>query len=511
MAPPQSQQQQQEQRQEQQEEEEQGEQQRKRDQAQQREQQQERQDLEQGQQAEVGPPDTEMGDDLHETGAQHRNDNGGNADATAAGGSGSEEGDEDPAPAGLQSSGGARSRPAVQPLASFAPRGGQDCDGGEPPSQYQGQAQQASGRGRQRGGSPPMGTRCEDGGDDDDVIEISDDDGSGRRPGSKRRKGLAGAAAGEAERQEGGEDEAGEEDEQQRQQQSGGAADDVGIGEGVAADRRGGGPHAPVIVGTLSYSMAQLLADVEVRKRRLARQREQRQQLQQAQAQQQQQEAAPGGAAPGDSDGGAGLFDAIDGAAAEEVAPPRAAADCEAEHAAATEELARVFDKSDFGRMAPVGQFNLGFIIGRLGRDLFIVDQHAADEKSTFERLQASLVLNKQPLLQPKRLPNLNPLDFQVIRDHLEVFERSGFQFAEVLPDGRSHRPLRAAAGGAGAGRTEGDGDRDGGAGGGGGGDLLLSAVPYSKGVQFGEDEVAEMVEALAAGEGRREAVRPNK
>jgi hypothetical protein len=35
--------------------------------------------------------------------------------------------------------------------------------------------------------------------------------------------------------------------------------------------------------------------------------------------------------------------------------------------------------------------------------------------------------------------------------------------------------------------------------------------VPYSKGVQFGEDEVAEMVEALAAGEGRREAVRPNK
>jgi hypothetical protein len=26
-------------------------------------------------------------------------------------------------------------------------------------------------------------------------------------------------------------------------------------------------------------------------------------------------------------------------------------------------------------------------------------------------------VLNKQPLLQPKRLPNLNPLDFQVRAD----------------------------------------------------------------------------------------------
>lgn len=86
-----------------------------------------------------------------------------------------------------------------------------------------------------------------------------------------------------------------------------------------------------------------------------------------------------------------------------------------------------------------------------------------------------------------------------MIRDHLEVFERSGFQFAEALPDGRGTRPLRASSG-----------DVTGG-GGGGGGDLLLSAVPYSKGVTFGEAEVAEMVEALAAGEGRREAVRPAK
>jgi DNA mismatch repair protein PMS2 len=38
--------------------------------------------------------------------------------------------------------------------------------------------------------------------------------------------------------------------------------------------------------------------------------------------------------------------------------------------------------------MAAVGQFNLGFIIARLGADLFIVDQHASDEKANFERLQ---------------------------------------------------------------------------------------------------------------------------
>jgi DNA mismatch repair protein PMS2 len=55
----------------------------------------------------------------------------------------------------------------------------------------------------------------------------------------------------------------------------------------------------------------------------------------------------------------------------------------------AERELERVFCKADFAAMRPAGQFNLGFIIARLGRDLFIVDQHASDEKSTFERLQA--------------------------------------------------------------------------------------------------------------------------
>lgn len=42
------------------------------------------------------------------------------------------------------------------------------------------------------------------------------------------------------------------------------------------------------------------------------------------------------------------------------------------------QELDRVFDKLDFSRMDILGQFNLGFIIARLGRDLFIIDQHAS-------------------------------------------------------------------------------------------------------------------------------------
>lgn len=44
----------------------------------------------------------------------------------------------------------------------------------------------------------------------------------------------------------------------------------------------------------------------------------------------------------------------------------------------AEQELQRVFSKSDFVRMEVLGQFNLGFILARLGQDLFIVDQHAS-------------------------------------------------------------------------------------------------------------------------------------
>ena len=53
-------------------------------------------------------------------------------------------------------------------------------------------------------------------------------------------------------------------------------------------------------------------------------------------------------------------------------------------------ELRRVLPRESFQRMEPLGQFNLGFLICRSGADLFIVDQHAADEKHRFETLQAS-------------------------------------------------------------------------------------------------------------------------
>lgn len=49
--------------------------------------------------------------------------------------------------------------------------------------------------------------------------------------------------------------------------------------------------------------------------------------------------------------------------------------------------------------MKVIGQFNLGFIISKLDQDLFIVDQHATDEKYNFEKLEKETKLQHQPLV----------------------------------------------------------------------------------------------------------------
>lgn len=50
--------------------------------------------------------------------------------------------------------------------------------------------------------------------------------------------------------------------------------------------------------------------------------------------------------------------------------------------------------------MRVVGQFNLGFMICLLGSDLFILDQHACDEKYNFEVLQKTTTIHQQPLVR---------------------------------------------------------------------------------------------------------------
>jgi DNA mismatch repair protein PMS2 len=101
------------------------------------------------------------------------------------------------------------------------------------------------------------------------------------------------------------------------------------------------------------------------------------------------------------------------------------AADSDAE---CTRELERVFRKSFFAQMQIVGQFNLGFIIARLGKDVFIVDQHATDEKFNYERLAATTVLQTQALIAPRRL-ELTPQEEDIVIDNVALFSLNGFQF----------------------------------------------------------------------------------
>lgn len=94
----------------------------------------------------------------------------------------------------------------------------------------------------------------------------------------------------------------------------------------------------------------------------------------------------------------------------------------------AENELKTEISKKDFVRMEIIGQFNLGFIIVKLDEDLFIVDQHATDEKYNFETLQKTTVLQYQPLVVPQDL-DMTAVNELIVIDNLKVFEDNGFRF----------------------------------------------------------------------------------
>jgi len=78
--------------------------------------------------------------------------------------------------------------------------------------------------------------------------------------------------------------------------------------------------------------------------------------------------------------------------------------------------------------MEIIGQFNLGFIITRLENDLFIIDQHATDEKFRFEKLSNETKLKTQKLIVPKPL-NFSALSETILIEHQKMFEDNGFTF----------------------------------------------------------------------------------
>ncbi|XP_067162721.1 mismatch repair endonuclease PMS2 isoform X2 [Apteryx mantelli] len=98
------------------------------------------------------------------------------------------------------------------------------------------------------------------------------------------------------------------------------------------------------------------------------------------------------------------------------------------ENKVAEDELRREISKEMFAKMEIIGQFNLGFIIAKLNSDLFIIDQHATDEKYNFEMLQQHTVLQGQKLIVPQNL-NLTAVNETVLIENLEIFRKNGFDF----------------------------------------------------------------------------------
>ncbi|NXJ08346.1 PMS2 endonuclease, partial [Odontophorus gujanensis] len=98
------------------------------------------------------------------------------------------------------------------------------------------------------------------------------------------------------------------------------------------------------------------------------------------------------------------------------------------ENKVAEDELRKEISKEMFAKMEIIGQFNLGFIIAKLNSDLFIIDQHATDEKYNFEMLQQHTVLQGQKLIVPQNL-NLTAVNETILIENLEIFRKNGFDF----------------------------------------------------------------------------------
>eukprot|EP00090_Calanus_glacialis_P021334 TRINITY_DN32913_c0_g1_i1.p1 TRINITY_DN32913_c0_g1~~TRINITY_DN32913_c0_g1_i1.p1 ORF type:complete len:926 (-),score=337.38 TRINITY_DN32913_c0_g1_i1:128-2905(-) len=143
-------------------------------------------------------------------------------------------------------------------------------------------------------------------------------------------------------------------------------------------------------------------------------------------------------------------------------------------------ELQKQIQKTDFAEMEIFGQFNLGFLITGLKSDLFIIDQHATDEKYNFETLQKTTVIKSQKMVVPQKL-ELTSVNESILIDNLPVFEKNGFHFKidENAPT------------------TE---------------KVSLTSLPISKNWTFGKEDIDELIFMLSeAGEDSSEHFRPSR
>lgn len=145
----------------------------------------------------------------------------------------------------------------------------------------------------------------------------------------------------------------------------------------------------------------------------------------------------------------------------------------------AEKELEREISKEMFSKMTIIGQFNLGFIIVQLEDDLFIIDQHASDEKYNFENLEKTTTLVNQKLVVPQTL-ELTAMNESILLDNLEVFERNGFKF-EIDKEAVTTKRVK------------------------------LSAIPMSKNFEFGKEDIDELLFMLQDSSGDNSTCRPSR
>lgn len=148
-------------------------------------------------------------------------------------------------------------------------------------------------------------------------------------------------------------------------------------------------------------------------------------------------------------------------------------------------QLSLTVSKGDFANMDIVGQFNLGFILavrasseGDNGmsrskrNELFIIDQHASDEKYNFERLQAETVVGNQRLVQPVTL-DLTAVEEEIVLENNVALEKNGF-VVEIDTSGQSVVGRRC----------------------------RLVSLPLSKEVVFNTRDLEELIQLLAEAPG---------
>ena len=95
----------------------------------------------------------------------------------------------------------------------------------------------------------------------------------------------------------------------------------------------------------------------------------------------------------------------------------------------------KTIEKEDFKKMKVIGQFNKGFIITELNKYLFIIDQHAADEKVNYETLLNNLTITRQPTISPIKIDMFSIAEKNTIYCQKELYSQLGFNIHKERDD----------------------------------------------------------------------------